>query len=369
MPAKLQPQPTTSTTPVKTIQVYEHELDATKLSQNKWNFQIAKSVDKGNGDNNPNVVWQSKNIAPNIFISWKDVYALNWTARIPPAGVSIAISGAWQACNPGDSYDLDNTGYWIPSKKPYESSYDKDFINVGKIDYTYPSVDGIHIVIGLQSSTTSNKENFDIIYVDPISLTPHSSAKYQPQELVRWWYQADSRSSTMINHAITNYSEVDFSAPAPHTGNYYYSTTFHYESGDWVTSEDKPSSSLHAPQSITNNIQVTVPRDLYSIWPLNLRINFKHPLNNDEENKVSAKLGALLKVLRYNAVVTAVDEETFKVEINAPSRARPKSNDNIGTVTDDIIAVLRNLLEFEAACGDLPNGESWTIAKIGRCGL
>ncbi|KAN0073371.1 hypothetical protein V8E54_008591 [Elaphomyces granulatus] len=355
---KLHIQEKSAATPTtqRSIQVWESAFNATKLSDNKWNFQIAKSVNNGDGNKTFNVVWQSKSIAPNTLIVWQDVYALNWTAVVPAPGVSVTISGEWQLCKLGESYDLDNTGFWTKSQG---TAPDKTFMNVGNIQYKYPGVDGIHIVIGVQNP----RGNFDIIYVDPTSLPPGSSAKYQPQELVKWWYQVDNQTSTMISSASTGYGGIDLSAPAKTTLKYYYSTTFNYDSGTWVTSEDEPPQSLYDPPQDLANIQDT-PLGLCSIWPVLLKIMFKVVLGAAVQTSASAKLGALLRVQYKDVSVTVIDDLNFQVNLGAPKAAKPNSSDAIGSVTEDIITNVSDLLQFEVDDGDLPSDESWDIQKI-----
>jgi hypothetical protein len=338
----------------RTIEVWEDRNNAKKLSDNKWNFQIAKSVNNGDGSTSINVVWMSKTGAPRTKITWQDVYALNWTAVVPDPGISVTVSGEWQSCSPGQSFDLDENGFWVTSPK-HGPSFDPKFMNVGEVLYKYKGVDGIHIVIGVQNPSG----DFDTIYVDPTSLPPSSSAKYLPLEFVEWWYQTDNRTSTMMSGASTAIGGVDFTKPAETTEQYYYSTTYDYDSGTWITSEDKPPQALY-----TAAAKDFTPR-LYGIYPLILGITFGVSLHDDEKQTVSTKLEALLKVLRYNATVQVVNNVTFEVTINAPSSTRLNSDDIFATVTHNVIAAVQDLLKFEAACGDLPDGETWTVTKTG----
>jgi hypothetical protein len=205
--------------------------------------------------------------------------------------------------------------------------------------------------------------NFDTIYVDPTPLPLNSSAKYQPQELVEWWYQTDIRTSTMISSASTAIAGVNLSRPAPTTNKYYYSTTYNYDSGTWITSADTPPQSLYAPSQDIASI-TDVPLGLFSIWSAALKILFKVALSDKQPASASAKLGALLRVKYGDVEVTVIDSLTMDVTIGAPKRARPNSNDAVGVVTDDLIAEVSDLLQFEADDGDLPDNESWNIEKI-----
>lgn len=346
----------TTATTQRSIQLYESAFNASKLNGNHWNFQIAKSVNNGDGGATFNVVWQSKSVAPNTIIVWQDVYALNWTAAVPAAGVSVTISGDWQACKLGDSYDLDVNGFWTKSLSTTKA--DTKFMNVGKVLYQYPGVDGIHVVIGVQNASG----DFDTIYVDPTPLPLNSSAKYQPQELVEWWYQADFRTSTMISSASTATGGVDLSSPAPTTNKYYYSTTYNYDSGTWITSADTPPQSLYSPPRDISSITDVAP-GLFSIWSAALKVLFNVALSDKQQGNASAKLGALLRVRYKDVEVSVIDNLTMDVSIGAPKRARPNSNDAVGAVTDDLIAEVSDFLQFEVDDGDLPGDESWNIEK------
>jgi len=354
------PQPqihAAAATTQRTIQVYESAFNANKLNSYGWNFQIAKSVNNGDGNAAFNVIWQSKSVAPNTLIVWQDVYALNWTAAVPAAGVSVTISGEWQSCMLGESYDLNATGFWTKSTSTTKA--DPKFMNVGNMLYQYPGADGIHIVIGIQNAGG----NFDPIYVDPTPLPPNSSAKYQPQELVQWWYQADIRTSTMISGASTAIGGVDLSSPAPTTNKYYYSTTYNYDSGTWITSADTPPQSLYIPPQDIVDI-IDVPLGLFSIWSTFLKVIFDVALSKTQQARASAKLGALLRVRYKDVEVTVIDNITMDVAIGAPKRARQNSNDAVGVVTDDLVAEVSDLLQFEVDDEDLPDNESWSIEKV-----
>ncbi len=61
------------------VAVWESAADLLALSQNKFNFQFAKSVLGKNGEITYNIVWQSKNLGPRLSISWEPIYALNWS--------------------------------------------------------------------------------------------------------------------------------------------------------------------------------------------------------------------------------------------------------------------------------------------------
>lgn len=130
-----------------------------------------------------NVVWKSLALQPKASISWVVEYGLNWTLTLPTDGISVTVGGDWQVCNKGESFDLDSIGEWSRSTSPGQP----DWLTVGKINYSYPDADGIHIVVGVK-----NGDNFDCIFVDPTALPHGSSGSYQPQEQVKWWLQASN---------------------------------------------------------------------------------------------------------------------------------------------------------------------------------
>lgn len=337
-------------TPSRTIQVWETAYNAKELSQNHWNFQIAKSVATGSGGKAFNIVWQSKNVAPSTTISWKSVYGLNWTAEIPAEGLSVTLSGDWQACSLGDIYDLDSNGFWTTSTAKADSNY----MNVGKVNYAYPNVDGIHIVVGIQNDAGS----FDLIYVDPTALAVGDSAKYQPQESVEWWYQTNMRNATMIESASTAIGGVDFSKPAPDTGNYYYSTTYNYKSGNWITSQDTPESKLYAAAQLGFDAKSTY---VYSILPAILKVVFGIAVGKDKQVSASAGLKSLLDVKFGGVHVKFIDDLNLKVQLGSIKRAKPHSDDSLAVVKDDTERDVSDCLQVVYDDGDLPNGESWAV--------
>ena len=220
------------------------------------------------------------------------MYALNWTSEVPAEGLAVTVSGEWQTCTLGGAYDLNKDGFW--SKSPESVKPNSKFMTVGGVRYSYPGVDGIHIVIGIQNADG----NFDIIYVDPTSLAKGSSAKYQPQETVQWWYQTDMRSSTMISTAVASQGSVDLSKPGPITNEYYYSTTYNHNSGTWITSEDEPNEVLYAPPQESFTAEAISPP---SLWPTIVKAIFKIAVSTDKQASASASLKGLLDA-RYKDV-------------------------------------------------------------------
>ena len=344
----------------RTIQVWENAYNAKKLTDNQWNFQIAKSVvTEEGGKPTFNVVWRSTSIAPSTLVSWFDVYFLNWTVDVPAAGVSVTVSGMWQTCAVGDSYDLDVYGFWTKSSATTKA--DPRFMNVGNIEYKYPGTDGIHVVIGVQDDSG----NIYTIYIDPTALPLGFSAKYQPQELVRWWYETNIRTSTVIDNESTAIGEVDLSKPAPNTSKYYYSTTYNYDSGNWITSEDKPPNALFRPPKALLEI-VDVGLGAFTLWGGGslFTIAFAVELSDAMKGSASLNLGTLLRLKFTNVEVTVIDKFNINVKIGAAKGAKVNSNDAIGAATDDIIRAISDALQVMVTRGELPIQEKWAIQKI-----
>lgn len=340
---------------MRTIEVYESAYNAKKLSENHWNFQIAKSVSTGTTLQKPNVVWQSKAVAPRTIIQWKDQYALNWTSSLPDPGVSVTISGEWQACNLGEVFDIDSTGFWSASTAPKEDN----FMKVGKVNYQYPGADGLHIVVGIQNSDGS----FDPIFVDPISLILNSTASYQPQETIRWWYQSDMRTATMISNAHTSLGTVDFSNPAPATSRFFYSTTFNYQSGQWITSEDSPPETLYAPPLALVALQ-SAPSQLFSIWSSIWQGVLSATLTKTQAATATATLKSLLAVRYKDVEVRIIEDLKVNIKLGTPLQAKQNSNDAIGAPNDDIRAEISNCFQYLKNENIIPAGETWVINKV-----
>ncbi|KAK1753631.1 hypothetical protein QBC47DRAFT_430456 [Echria macrotheca] len=207
---------------VRTLNWYESEVDAQLINANNWQLQIAKSVASASSSGKPlyNIIWQSQGPAPITQISWTEEYALGWTASVPSDGVRVSILGRWQPCNKGETYDINNLGYWTPSQEPREPGW----LSVGKINYTHPKVLGIHIIVGVKNAISGR---YEPIYVDRNALPEGSTAKYQPQETVTWWLESNNRSGQVFSTTRSNSTHQDFSNPSnPVTGDYEWSTSY-----------------------------------------------------------------------------------------------------------------------------------------------
>lgn len=165
----------------RTISWYESTYDLEKISENQWQFQIAKLVVTAEGSPPvSNVIWKSLALQPLATISWPVKYGLNWSTNPPTDGVTVTVGGRWQACDKGQAFDLTKLGEWTPSA----TSGTPGWLTVGNIEYAYPGGNGINIVIGVQNGTA-----WEPIFIDPTNLPPGSSGSYQPQEEAKWWLE------------------------------------------------------------------------------------------------------------------------------------------------------------------------------------
>jgi hypothetical protein len=188
----------------RTIEVWESQYDNTELAKGGYNFQIAKSVIKAAGTTPVfNMIWQSEALAPDSKISWNVKYGLNWTKILPVEGATVVIGGKWKACNKGQVLDIDTGGYFQDSSSPPVP----DFLAIGKNNYTLPGGGGIYIVVGLQD--TSGKWN--PIYYEPTALYTGGSGKWQPLEIISWWYETGLHQGSVIS----KYSRV-INSPVRH---------------------------------------------------------------------------------------------------------------------------------------------------------
>jgi hypothetical protein len=167
----------------RTVHWFEGSYDLQKIDANHWQFQIAKVVATSPGSPPmSNMIWKSVALQPQANITWPVEYGLNWSATLPTAGITVTVGGRWQACNKGQAFDLTRLGEWTPSV----TAPTPGWMTVGKINYKYPDVPGIHIIVGVKNPATGN---FDPIFIDPTELPPGSGGTYQPQELVQWWLE------------------------------------------------------------------------------------------------------------------------------------------------------------------------------------
>lgn len=212
---------------IRRLVVNNEDDDLKTLADGGFNLQVAKSVIK-NGELMYNVIWQSKVLAPTISIRWQPIYGLNWTTDLPAEGLSVSLGGRWMQCNLGQALDLDKYGRWQHSTQKQVPNFMAIGINGYRPD---TATNGIHIVVGVQGA----HGQFDPIFVDPVELGPNMGASYQPQEKVKWWYEAGMKTSTMISSAHSGAEEGDFSAPDPTSKTYTKTSSYNYAQGTWTT--------------------------------------------------------------------------------------------------------------------------------------
>lgn len=210
------------------------EEDARRIGANRWNFQIAKCVASGDSGPTYNIVWQSLGLAPNADVAWKAQYALGWSARTVADGVRASVTGRWQPCGLGQAFDLDNNGYWMPSSTAGSPGY----LTVGKINYAYPGIQGIHIVVGVLNEATNR---YDIVWIDKNAKPPGSSGRYQPQETMTWWLEGGDQTGQFYSNTKGRSMTFDFANPSdPATNAYEWTTSFNTQTGQWTIVPGEP---------------------------------------------------------------------------------------------------------------------------------
>lgn len=131
----------------RTVALWESGYNLGKLSTNGFSYCIAKSVVDSTGALTYNMVWQSKGLSPRASVTWTVQYGLNWTLDIPTGNAQVTVGGAWQACNPGQVFDVDSNGVFQPSSIASKPA----FLKIGKNGYHYAGTSGIHILVGVQT--------------------------------------------------------------------------------------------------------------------------------------------------------------------------------------------------------------------------
>lgn len=348
--------------PVREIQVFEDAYERDYLGSNNLYFNIAKSVTTGDGSTTFNTIWQSKGIAPNISIQWNAVYALNWTAEAPSVGASVTLAGEWQLCNKGQSFDIDPNGGWIPSA----TAPVPGFLCVGSVNYKFPDVDGIHIVVGVQNKAGG----YDRIFVDKTALAPFFSAQYQPVETVTWWYQEGQRTGTMISTVSSDMASVDLTAPNPSTHKYYYSTSYKHDTGVWVILATPPTAAMTAPYvselvpAITAAGNIGKAPIMVDVWPAVRKIIFSAHVDS-QKNQATIK-GRMEKSFsfKYKEVeVKWASVSELGMTLTGWKDSPPTySVQAIGPAKDDIDADINDVLKNSADV--LPRHEHWTIQDV-----
>ncbi|KAM3499373.1 hypothetical protein MY10362_007368 [Beauveria mimosiformis] len=205
-----------------TVHVQERSEDLDLLKQNHYNILVAKSVSAPGGSPNFNVVFKSASIAPNMAISWKARYGLNWSTGIPNPGAAVQYGGKWHECKVGESYDLSSVGQW--EKNNNNANQNPLSLNVGKNNYDT----GVHIIVGMY-----NEDNkvWQAIFVASDKLFKNGFASYQPRDNIRVWFAEGVMAQTMIVAQSTAVQEHEMKEKS----DYYFRYLAH--EGAWQTSE------------------------------------------------------------------------------------------------------------------------------------
>ena len=336
----------------RTAYCWESQYDLYVLIKKDCRWQVARKVSSGTFPATSNVIWRSWDLAPNMTLSWGDVYALNWTADVPCSGASVTISGNWQECAKGAVYDLDAYGIWSPSSEPPLAGWMK----VGKVNYKIPDVLGIHVVIGLKNAYTGC---FETVFVEPTALPLGSSGTWQPQEQVIWWYQVTDMTGQVFSSTQGTVGGVDMTDPAPVTGKYEWWTTFTSTDGQWSNSQRAPSPMLTAPPQSEFAFEVeTFPIARWVVFSLGIKVTMQ-----------AAVRSYIYKYLAANFAAVAVKFEqtngnVLHIEYGASRSAQHGTREMIGTPCgkdgDPNQPITEALIATEVR-GLFPDGEEWTI--------
>jgi hypothetical protein len=359
----------------RTLTWYESEADNKAINANNWKLQIAKLVATSpSAQPVYNIIWQSVGTAPSTSISWKVKYALGWTATSPSDGVSVSISGNWQPCNLGESYDVNDGGYWKPSATTGQS----DWLNVGNIDYSFPLVQGIHIVVGVLNTNTGK---YDAIFVDRTALPRGSSAQYQPQENVSWWLQGGDMTGQVFSKTQSPSTSWNFSkASDPTTETYNYSTSYLMASPkpQWIISPGGPPAAHIAPPPSAHLAALTLggsPPLFVQLDPGKLRVFFTKFMGNETLKKAANALKNKLDFQLKEVKVTWKDREgksTITVEyksttsVSEAAAAALLGGAGSGTGPSGLgpeKIINGDLVELRDA-GFLPPDETWEILPV-----
>ncbi|KAK4680491.1 hypothetical protein QC764_214135 [Podospora pseudoanserina] len=347
---------------IRTLHWYESAADNQAITANGWRFQVAKSVATGNGAPIYNVVWQSQGVAPVTDISWKAQYALNWTAALISPGVKVNVGGRWQRCNKGETYDLNPQGYWVPSATPAGPD-GAGWLNIGNIDYAYPHVLGIHIIVGVLNNQTGR---YEPIFVDQATLPQGSSAKYQPQESVSWWLEGSDLTGQVFSDTKSNATTFDFTNPSnPLTDSYEWSTSYIMRQGQWVIAAGPVPQAFRAPPPSENRVNPLGGKDpiLLDLDVGSWIVRFNPPLLGGAMGVAVTALSENLKQQFKGLEVQAVGSEGTALTIQYEAGSAPGALEHIGFPRGSpgsqstIDSALREL----QTAGELPQTEEWLI--------
>jgi hypothetical protein len=164
----------------RTVALWESPYDLHKLSDNGFSFCIAKSVIDSQGNLTYNLVWKSLALSPRSTVTWTVQYGLNWTLDIPTGNAQVTIGGIWQACDPGQVFDVDKFGLFQPSSVASRPG----FLTVGKNNYRYDGTSGIHIIVGVQTPAGDFEAVSRLVNVTTVHATNLSPRSCLPRGMI-----------------------------------------------------------------------------------------------------------------------------------------------------------------------------------------
>lgn len=362
---------------IRKLHWFESRDDAVNIRNNGWNLQLAKAVKSGSAAATYNMIWKSRALAPDTSISWKVQYGLNWTAQVPNDGVSISIGGEWQACNKGQSFDVDSLGYWTPSTNPVPADR-AGWLNVGNIEYSYPGVLGIHIVVGVLNAVSGD---FEPIFVDKATLPPGSSGWYQPQETVSWWLESGDHTGEIFSGTKSNSTTYDFSNPSdPVTKSYVWSTSYLFNPPASANPADPPKHWVVAPGAPPQSRSVPPPSALLAplslggqapmaleLDPARWIVTFGKPMAAAALSAAAACLYSKLKnkFTKVEISIEGTDGTKLRVVYEADNGHGPGTFAFLGTSVGSEsgpVATIGEALRDMLTGGIIPAGETWDIS-------
>ena len=342
----------------RTLTWYENQDDSIAIKTNGWSFQIAQLVATSpTASPTYNIVWQSKGMAPSTTLSWKVQYALGWTADPPSEGITVHITGVWQPCNLGESYRVNDLGFWEPSTR----SGQEGWLSAGPIDYSYPGVQGIHIVVGVWNLATAH---YDPIFIDKTVLTKGSSGQYKPHEMVSWWLAGGNQTGQVFSSTQSNSTSWDFSiASDPASETYEYSTSYLMTAPQvqWVISKGAAPGHLTAPPPSAQLAALTLggkPPVLIELDPAKWTVFFKKGMPGTVLSGAATALKNKLQLQLHDVKVTfsVLGNTTITVEYKPGGNTALLARGAGGASPKDIIN--GDLLELQTD-GIIPADETW----------
>ncbi|KAK1519795.1 hypothetical protein CABS01_16563 [Colletotrichum abscissum] len=346
----------------RTLTWWEGQYDLSKIRDNGWNLQLAQPVASTNAAPAYNVIWQSFGLAPTQQITWDVKYALNFSAVLPGQGVEVVISSKWQPCDKGGVFDINENGFFVPSTAPSKPGW----LKVGEVNYQYPGVPGIHIVVGVFNPATGG---YQPIFIDSASLPPGSSGEYQPQETIAWWLEGGNHTGQVFSGTRSRGTTKDVSSPAVSTNKYAWWTSFHFDEGTWSVSEAAPTLALLAPpRSAEFGQDLAGPPVEVTLDPRAWLVALGNAIPPDLQQQVTTYLFNALRNYFNGLQITFTLPDGSRLTITYTSRngvppgtVAAVALSPSGPGAQDPKEIINNALDEALAKGVLPKGETWVI--------